>query len=111
MTNNPESSMGKAADIHLCIKVLCRRPAPLGLAPTTSTTATLVMGAMRCRRAAEGARFHAEDFALSHPGGALAASCCCELAISCTAATKCAHVSADASLRDALLEITCKIWV
>ncbi|MDO7862541.1 KpsF/GutQ family sugar-phosphate isomerase, partial [Morganella morganii] len=43
MTNNPESAMGKAADIHLCIKVP-QEACPLGLAPTTSTTATLVMG-------------------------------------------------------------------
>ena len=41
--------MARAADVHLCVKV-AKEACPLGLAPTSSTTATLVMGdAPRCR--------------------------------------------------------------
>lgn len=43
MTSRPESSMARAADIHLCVKVP-KEACPLGLAPTSSTTAALVMG-------------------------------------------------------------------
>jgi len=67
MTNNPDSSMGKAADIHLCVKVP-QEACPLGLAPTTSTTATLVMGDALAVALLQARGFTAEDFALSHPG-------------------------------------------
>ncbi|WP_117085755.1 SIS domain-containing protein, partial [Klebsiella pneumoniae] len=43
ITSRPESSMARAADIHLCVKVP-KEACPLGLAPTSSTTAALVMG-------------------------------------------------------------------
>jgi len=43
MTGQPESTMGKAADIHICVHVPTEA-CPLGLAPTASTTAALVMG-------------------------------------------------------------------
>ncbi len=42
ITSRPESSMARAADIHLCVKVP-KEACPLGLAPTSSTTAALVM--------------------------------------------------------------------
>lgn len=70
MTNNPESNMGKYADVHLCIKVP-QEACPLGLAPTTSTTATLVMGDALAIALLTARGFTANDFALSHPGGAL----------------------------------------
>ncbi len=41
ITGRPESSMARAADVHLCVKVP-KEACPLGLAPTSSTTATLV---------------------------------------------------------------------
>ena len=43
MTSRPESTMAKEADIHLCLHVE-QEACPLGLAPTSSTTATLVLG-------------------------------------------------------------------
>ena len=64
MTNNPESSMGKAADIHLCIKVP-QEACPLGLAPTTSTTATLVMGDALAVALLKARGFTPEDFAVA----------------------------------------------
>lgn len=65
MTNNPESNMGKYADVHLCIKVP-QEACPLGLAPTTSTTATLVMGDALAIALLTARGFTANDFALSH---------------------------------------------
>ena len=70
ITGRPESSMARAADVHLCVKV-AKEACPLGLAPTSSTTATLVMGDALAVALLKARGFTAEDFALSHPGGAL----------------------------------------
>nr|WP_304184988.1 arabinose-5-phosphate isomerase KdsD [Hafnia alvei] len=107
MTNNPESSMGKASDIHLCVKVP-QEACPLGLAPTTSTTATLVMGDALAVALLQARGFTAEDFALSHPGGALGRKLLLRVSDIMHTGTELPHVSRDASLRDALLEITRK---
>lgn len=107
MTSNPESSMGKAADIHLCIRVPLEA-CPLGLAPTTSTTATLVMGDALAVALLKARGFTAEDFALSHPGGALGRKLLLRVSDIMHTGMEIPHVSRDASLRDALLEITRK---
>ena len=70
MTGNPNSSMAHLSDIHLCIAVK-KEACPLGLAPTASTTATLVMGDALAVALLEARGFTADDFALSHPGGSL----------------------------------------
>jgi arabinose-5-phosphate isomerase len=70
MTSNPKSTLGKYADINLCIKVE-QEACSLGLAPTSSTTATLVMGDALAVALLDARGFTSEDFALSHPGGSL----------------------------------------
>lgn len=70
ITSNPNSSMAKIADIHLCTYVT-EEAGPLNLAPTTSTTVTLVLGDALAIALAERRKFTKEDFAASHPGGAL----------------------------------------
>ena len=70
MTSNPKSSMARLANYHLCIAVP-REACPLGLAPTASSTATLVMGDALAVALLEARGFTADDFALSHPGGTL----------------------------------------
>ncbi|MBW7981635.1 arabinose-5-phosphate isomerase KdsD [Enterobacillus tribolii] len=107
MTSNPDSAMGKAADIHLCIKVP-QEACPLGLAPTSSTTATLVMGDALAVAMLQARGFTAEDFALSHPGGALGRKLLLRVSDIMHSGDEIPHVSPDASLRDALLEITRK---
>ncbi|MCP1064822.1 arabinose-5-phosphate isomerase KdsD [Serratia symbiotica] len=107
MTNNPESTMGKAADIHLCIKVP-QEACPLGLAPTTSTTATLVMGDALAVALLKARGFTPQDFALSHPGGALGRRLLLRVNDIMHSGDEIPHVSTEASLRDALLEITRK---
>lgn len=107
MTNNPDSSMGKSADVHLCIRVP-REACPLGLAPTSSTTATLVMGDALAVALLQARGFTAEDFALSHPGGALGRKLLLRVSDIMHTGAEIPHVSPDATLRDALLEITRK---
>ncbi|BDY06710.1 KpsF/GutQ family sugar-phosphate isomerase [Ferrimonas sp. YFM] len=70
MTGKPDSSLARLAQVHLCIKVE-KEACPLGLAPTSSTTATLVMGDALAVALLQAKGFTADDFALSHPGGAL----------------------------------------
>ena len=107
MTGRPESAMGRAADIHLCIKVP-QEACPLGLAPTTSTTATLVMGDALAVALLKARGFTQEDFALSHPGGALGRKLLLRVNDIMHTGDEIPHVSKDATLRDALLEITRK---
>lgn len=70
MTGKPASTLGKAADVHLDVSV-AQEACPMNLAPTASTTATLAMGDALAVALLEARGFTAEDFALSHPGGAL----------------------------------------
>lgn len=70
MTGRPHSTLAQCANAHLDISVE-KEACPLGLAPTSSTTATLVMGDALAIALLEARGFTAEDFALSHPGGNL----------------------------------------
>ena len=70
MTGNMDSPLAKRADYALSIHV-DEEACPLGIAPTTSTTATLLMGDSLMVCLMEMRQFKAEDFALYHPGGAL----------------------------------------
>ncbi|MBR5482449.1 MAG: KpsF/GutQ family sugar-phosphate isomerase, partial [Alphaproteobacteria bacterium] len=72
MTKNPDSTLGKAGDI------LLRLPndgeaCPLGLAPTSSTTATLVLGDVLAIALLERKGFSVNDYKQRHPGGKLGA--------------------------------------
>jgi arabinose-5-phosphate isomerase len=70
ITGNPNSSVAKNSYYHLnvCIK---QEACPLALAPTSSTTATLVMGDALAVALMESRQFQHEDFARFHPGGSL----------------------------------------
>ena len=70
ITANPESTMGKHADIVLEIKVE-KEACHMNLAPTTSTTVTLALGDALALVVSEQKGFTSEDFALYHPGGSL----------------------------------------
>ena len=70
MTGNMDSPLAKRSDYALSIHV-DMEACPLGIAPTTSTTATLLMGDALMVCLMEMRKFKAEDFALYHPGGAL----------------------------------------
>lgn len=70
MTSRPESPLGQLANVHLSIAVP-READPLRLAPTSSTTCTLVLGDALAVGLMDAAGFTGEDFARFHPGGAL----------------------------------------
>ncbi|MCC7007097.1 MAG: KpsF/GutQ family sugar-phosphate isomerase [Ottowia sp.] len=70
LTGQPESSLAKLADVHLNVGV-AMEACPLNLAPTASTTATLALGDALAVALLNARGFSVEDFARSHPGGAL----------------------------------------
>lgn len=70
MTGNPASTIARAADVNLDVSV-GKEACPLGLAPTASTTAALVMGDALAISLLESRGFTEEDFAHAHPGGTL----------------------------------------
>ena len=70
MTGNPKSALANEVSLVLNVSV-SKEACPLGLAPTTSTTATLVMGDALTICLMERRGFKAENYALYHPGGAL----------------------------------------
>ena len=70
MTGKPGSTLAREAEVNIDVSV-DKEACPLGLAPTSSTTAALVMGDAMAVALLEARGFTAEDFALSHPGGSL----------------------------------------
>ena len=70
ITGNPQSELARNADLHLDAHVE-QEACPLNLAPTASTTAALVLGDALAVACLEARGFSREDFARSHPGGAL----------------------------------------
>jgi len=70
LTGNIDSTVAKNSDYHLNIKIM-REACPLALAPTSSTTAALVMGDALAIALMESRNFQEEDFARFHPGGSL----------------------------------------
>jgi len=70
MTGNPRSTLGRLSDIVIHVGV-DREACPMGLAPTTSTTALLAMGDALAVVLIRKKRFQSSDFKRFHPGGAL----------------------------------------
>ncbi|MEW6647736.1 MAG: KpsF/GutQ family sugar-phosphate isomerase [Pseudomonadota bacterium] len=107
LTGNPRSRLAKAAEVNLDVSVE-REACPLGLAPTSSTTATLAMGDALAVALLEARGFTAEDFALSHPAGSLGRRLLLRIEDIMHTGESIPRVGAEASLRDALLEMTRK---
>ncbi|WP_272977417.1 KpsF/GutQ family sugar-phosphate isomerase [Idiomarina baltica] len=107
MTGNPESTLATLADVHVCIRVE-QEACPLGLAPTASTTASLVMGDALAVALLNARGFTADDFALSHPGGSLGKRLLLRLSDVMHTGDRVPQVEQDALIRDALLEISRK---
>lgn len=107
MTGNPRSTLAEFADVHLNISVACEA-CPLDLAPTSSTTATLVMGDALAIALLEARGFTAEDFAFSHPGGALGKKLLLRVSDIMHSGTDIPRVAPEASLSQALMMMTDK---
>jgi len=107
MTGNVESPLAQLADIHLDARVE-HEACPLNLAPTTSTTAALALGDALAVALLEARGFSETDFARSHPGGMLGRRLLTRVSDVMRAGPAIPRVTENASLTEALLEITRK---
>lgn len=107
LSGNPESTLAKVANVNLDISIR-QEACPLGLAPTTSTTVSLVMGDALAISLLQARGFSAEDFALSHPGGALGKRLLLRVDDICHQGDEIPVVSDQVTVREALIEVTAK---
>lgn len=107
ITGKPNSTLSTEADINLDASIE-KEACPLGLAPTSSTTVALVFGDALAVALLDARGFTEEDFALSHPGGSLGRRLLLHVKDIMHTGKDIPMVNEDASLRDALLEITQK---
>ena len=107
ITGNPMSTLAKNADVNLDVHVTSEA-CPLNLAPTTSTTATLAMGDALAIAAMHAKGFTKEDFARSHPGGALGRRLLTHVRDVMRTGDRVPVVREDASVLEAVREITAK---
>jgi arabinose-5-phosphate isomerase len=107
ITGKPGSSLAQLADVHLDVSVE-KEACPLNLAPTASTTVTLALGDALAVALLDLRGFKEEDFARSHPGGALGRRLLTHVRDVMRTGDAVPAVKADTRLPDALLEITQK---
>ena len=107
MTGDAQSLLAETADVNLDVSVE-EEACPLNLAPTTSTTVTLVMGDALAIALLEARGFTAEDFAFSHPGGALGRKLLLRVCDIMHSGDEVPRVTESTLLKDALLEMTAK---
>lgn len=105
ITGNENSTLAKNSKHHLLAKVK-EEACPLNLAPTSSTTAVLVLGDAIAVTLMEMRGFTADDFARSHPGGKLGRRLLLRVQDVMASYSDIANVSEDQYLTDALLQMT-----
>ncbi len=107
MTGRPTSTLARLADLHLDVSV-AEEACPLGLAPTSSTSAALVMGDALAVALLDARGFTSDDFARSHPAGALGRRLLLHIADIMHTGNEVPRVGADASLSEAVVEMSRK---
>ncbi|MBR9866244.1 MAG: KpsF/GutQ family sugar-phosphate isomerase [Oceanospirillales bacterium] len=107
ITGNPQSTLSRSADANLNVTI-SQEACPLGLAPTSSTTATLVIGDALAIALLEARGFSAEDFAFSHPGGSLGRRLLLKVSDIMHSGDDVPKVSDSTMLYEALMEVTRK---
>ncbi len=107
MTGKADSTLARNADIHIDVSVE-QEACPLNLAPTSSTTAALVMGDAMAIALLEARGFTQEDFARSHPGGTLGRRLLLHIGDIMHTGDRVPQVNVRALLSDALLEMSNK---
>jgi arabinose-5-phosphate isomerase len=107
MTGFPDSPIARAADVHINVHV-SQEACSLGLAPTASTTATLVMGDALAVALQDAKGFTKEQFALAHPGGNLGKRLLLKVKDFMHTGKQIPKVHADTLLSEALVEMSSK---
>jgi arabinose-5-phosphate isomerase len=105
LTGEPDSPLAQHADILVSVKVP-QEACPFNMAPTTSTTATLALGDAMAMVMLEARGFKLEDYAKLHPGGAIGRTLLLRVKDVMRTGDRCAKVSSDQPVREALMEMT-----
>ena len=105
LTGNPESTLGREADVHLYAGAK-QEACPLNLAPTASTTAALALGDAIAVALMRARGFTQDEFARSHPGGALGRKLLTLVRDVMRSGDDAPRIAATATLTDALLEMS-----
>ncbi|MCE7031855.1 KpsF/GutQ family sugar-phosphate isomerase [Lysobacter sp. GX 14042] len=108
MTGRADSTLARAADVHLDVSVP-EEACPLHLAPTSSTTASLAMGDALAVALLEHRGFTADDFARSHPAGALGRRLLLHISDIMHTGHRVPKVRGEATVSQALAEISGKL--
>ena len=107
ITGNANSSIAKASTVHLKVQVE-KEACPHDLAPTSSTTASMVIGDALAISLIEEKNFSSEDFAKSHPAGELGKKLTTYVGDLAISGNKVPCVEIDSSIKDTIIEITSK---
>lgn len=107
ISGNTNSPLAKESDVHLNIEV-DTEACPLNLAPTSSTTLTLVLGDCLAIALLEKRGFTAEDFAFSHPSGALGKKLLLKVGDIMHSGSEIPECHPDQTLQEALMVMTSK---
>jgi arabinose-5-phosphate isomerase len=107
LTGNPHSELARLAEVHLDVGV-AQEACPLNLAPTSSTTVALAMGDALAVACLESRGFGPEDFARSHPGGALGRKLLTRVSDVMRSGSALPTVAATATISEALEEMSRK---
>ena len=105
LTGNAKSTLAKLADVHLCIP--CGKEAcPFGMAPTTSTTATMAMGDALAMVLVDARKFSIEEYAGNHPAGAIGRALVLKVSDIMRTGERLAIVPPTASVLEAVMAMT-----
>ena len=107
ITGNANSSIAKASSVHLKVQVE-KEACPHDLAPTSSTTASMVIGDALAISLIEEKNFSSEDFAKSHPAGELGKKLTTYVGDLAISGNKVPCIEIDSSIKDTIIEITSK---
>jgi arabinose-5-phosphate isomerase len=107
ITGNKKSTLAKLADVTLHCSI-SKEACPLGLAPTSSTTATLALGDALAIALLRAKGFTEHDFAKSHPGGSLGRSLLTRVSDIMRSGDEFPQVTSQTGIQDAIIEITSK---
>lgn len=107
LTGNPDSTLARLANVHLSVNIP-EEACSLGLAPTSSTTACLVMGDALAITLLRAKNFTPDDFSRSHPGGSLGIQLRCNIESCMRQGHALPIVTQQTLIKDAIIEISRK---
>ncbi|HOM59421.1 MAG TPA: KpsF/GutQ family sugar-phosphate isomerase [Kiritimatiellia bacterium] len=105
MVGNPESTLARLSDVTLCVRI-GREACPFGMAPTTSTTATLAVGDALAMVLIDTRQFDKASYARLHPAGAIGRALVLRVRDIMRTGERLASLRSDASIMDAVMAMT-----